>query len=110
MPNDDSATGDQNDITLRDVINHMQHMEQRLSGQIKENAQGIKQNTQAIADLNVSINDRMDQLDRRINALDEDLTATIEDSIKIFSYISLLPKPLVLHKFSKKCRVAIGNR
>ena len=75
-------TGD-TDITLRDVVGHMQSMEQRLKNEmqvmekrllakIEENTKGIVKNTEAIQALGV-----------RIDVLDEDLTATIKDTIKI---------------------------
>jgi len=69
---------DSKDITLRDVVVHMQNMEQRLSSKIDENTQRINENTHAIQNLEI-----------RIDVLKEDLTATIKDTIKIRKHVGI---------------------
>jgi predicted nucleic acid-binding Zn-ribbon protein len=97
---------DEGDITLRDVIAHIQAvrsdmhaMEKRLTKKIDSNAKAISANAKAIsanakaisanakaiADNKVEIQN----IGRRIDALDEDLTATIEDSVKIRQHVGI---------------------
>lgn len=85
---DDHKFGDAKDITLRDVIVHIQHMEQLLSAKIDKNSQDIHVNTQDIRantraternSFGISENTAVIQdLGLRIEALDEDLTATVK--------------------------------
>jgi len=76
-------------ITLRDVITHIQGVEQslsakidgvdrRLSAKIDNNTRAIEGNTMDIRDLRI-----------RIDALEEDLTATIKDTMKIRRHVGI---------------------
>ncbi len=97
---DDTTIDAVKDITLRDVIVHMQHMEQRLTAKIDKNSQDIQVNTQDIRantraiernSLGISENTAAIQdLGLRIDALDEDLTATIKDTIKIRRHVGMV--------------------
>lgn len=89
MPKDNSTAGNPQDITLRDVIMHVQNMQQqllsniedvelRLSSAIAENTKGIAENTSAIRKLSI-----------RIDTLEEDLTATITDTMKIRRHMGM---------------------
>lgn len=83
-------------ITIRDVIVHMQHMEQRLLKGIGESTSGIVANTIAIrnvekrlANVETELIETREHLTARINALDEDLTATIRDAVKIRRHVGM---------------------
>lgn len=91
------------DITLRDVVNHMSAMEQRLSGGIESNTKGIEANTKGIAENTkgieenrravaanaAAIQDVKITLSERMDALEQDLTATILDTIKIRGHVGM---------------------
>ena len=74
------------EITLRDVILHMQHMEQRLMTLISAN-------TTAIQKIDHRLTARMDKLEYnltiRMDALEEDLTATMKDTFLIRQHVGL---------------------
>ena len=87
---------DSQDTTLLDVINHMSHMEQRLTARLDKHdgmfvAQGkhIDANTTAIGILGRELNQRIDQLSERISALDEDLVAVMKDTIVIRRHVGI---------------------
>lgn len=72
-------------ITLRDVINHMSHMEQRLTARLDTHdemfvAQGKKIDANTVA---------IDRLTEKVTALDEDLMATINDTIIIRKFVGM---------------------
>lgn len=88
MPTNDD-NGSAQEITLRDVIAHIQgvkdslelrmdQMESRLSVKIDENTRGIAQNTVAIQNLSV-----------RVQALEEDIGSTMNDAIKIRRHVGM---------------------
>lgn len=84
-----TAGGDQG-ITLRDVVVHMQSMEQRLSA-------GIKQNKTAIERLDTGLTTRIDHLEKNMNermdALQEDLDAVANDTLAIRRHVGM-PVPI----------------
>lgn len=82
-----SATGDE--LTLRDVIMHMQHMEQRLSAKIEQNTRDITRNDQSICALSVRVDTMEIRLTQRIDALEEDLVATMKDSLHIRRHVGM---------------------
>jgi hypothetical protein len=73
------------DITLKDVVVHMQHMEQRLTSAIDQNSRDIRH---VEAKLTTRIDSLEDTLTRRMDAL-EDLTATIQDTVKIRRHVGM---------------------
>ena len=82
-------TGDAKDITLHDVVVHMEYMEQRLSSEIKslsskviKNSEDIKANSAAIQSLEIKFTARMD-------ALEEDLVATVKDTYRIRQHVGI---------------------
>lgn len=84
------------DITLRDVVTHiqavrndMQNMEKRLSKKIDNNSSKIDGNTKNILSLKQDMQILETHLTQRIDALDEDLTATIKDTVKIRRHIGM---------------------
>lgn len=81
------------DITLHDVIAHMNNMHQDLSKRIGDLEVGlgarIDQNSADIRKLNIKIDDLEMRLTQRIDALYEDLTATIMDTIKIKKHVGM---------------------
>ncbi len=83
-------------ITLRDVINHMSHMEQRLTARLDKHdgmfvAQGkhLDANTVAIENIRKAVLEVEEHLTNRIHALDEDLTAIITDTIVIRRHVGM---------------------
>lgn len=79
-------------ITLRDVINHMEHMEQRLSARLDAHDQRFNAIDRQFTDVKVQVqhlNVRIDRLETRIIALDEDLTATMGDIVFIRKHIGI---------------------
>jgi hypothetical protein len=81
---------DPNDgITLKDVIIHMQHMEQRLSGETRQLSLKVDENTQHIKQLYVLIKTQEVRLLEYIDGLGEDLTATMKDVFRIQQYVGL---------------------
>ena len=87
-----STTGKKS-ITIRDVVNHMQGMEQRLSKGISNVDKRVDQLNGRIDQLDHKFTHRMDSMEenltRRMDALDEDLTATIMDTIKIRKHVGM---------------------
>ena len=86
MPKDDQ------DITLRDVITHIQAvrndmggMEKRISKKIDANAEAIAENKKAI----VENKEEIQKLGRSITSLGEDLTATIQDTVSIRRHVGM---------------------
>lgn len=80
MPNDDGQqNGGTKDITLKDIVVHMQSMGQRLSGDMKKMERR----------LNIRIDTLEERLTTRIDALDEDLTATMQDGLKIRKHVGM---------------------
>jgi hypothetical protein len=81
------------EITLKDVIVHMEHMEQRLSGQINELFGITGEINTKIDALERKLTIRMNTLERtlteRIDALEEDLTATMKDTIVIRKHVGI---------------------
>ena len=92
MVTDDTLIGNA-DITLKDVVVHMNNMEQRLSIKIEANTKNIASNTIVIRELDKKLSRRIDSLDKklseRIDALDEDLTATIKDTVLIRRHVGM---------------------
>ncbi|HLD71256.1 MAG TPA: hypothetical protein VI873_01405 [Candidatus Peribacteraceae bacterium] len=91
---DDGSTGNAKDITLHDVVEHMQNMEQRLSGEMKDLSTKFD-------DVGRSLIGRMDRLTirlsmvetnllERMDALEEDLTATMKDTMKIRQHVGMV--------------------
>lgn len=87
-------------ITLRDVVVHMEHMEQRLSSEItgvKADVRGLKADVTGLKTDVQGIKVEMKQMERRltqrIDALDEDLTATMKDTLRIRKHVGM-PLPL----------------
>ena len=77
------------DITLRDVVNHMSAMEQRLSGEIGATAKEIVSVEQRLSAKIETNTKAVHALTQRIDALEEDLTATILDTIKIRGHVGM---------------------
>ena len=87
------------DVTLRDVVNHMSAMEQRLSGRIDANTKAIEAHGKAIETHGKTIEahgkiiggntEAIQALTERIDALEDDLTATIMDTIKIRGHVGM---------------------
>lgn len=77
------------ETTLRDVIVHMVHMEQRLSARIDANTASIQVLTVHVD----TLTKRMDIFEKvfteRMNALEEDLTATMRDTIVIRGHVGM---------------------
>ncbi len=84
------TTGKVKAITLRDVIVHMNNIEQRLSAKIGENTQGIKENTVSMHRLEGRVDVLGENLTTRMDALEEDLTAVIKDTMKIRRHVGLV--------------------
>ena len=80
-------------LTLRDVIVHMEHMEQRLSARIDHLSVRVDKNEIAIRTLGQRLTGRIDLLERnlttRMDALEEDLTATMQDTVKIRRHVGM---------------------
>ena len=80
-------------VTLRDVVVHMEHMEQRLSkkiGELDHKVESLDSRlSKRIYTLETTLNSRMDILEERIDALDVDLTATIKDTIVIRQHVGM---------------------
>lgn len=66
------------DITLRDVITHIQAVRNEVRDMEKRLSKKIDANTNAIVTLT-----------QRIDALEEDLTATIQDTVKIRRHVGM---------------------
>lgn len=87
-----SGQRDDNGITLRDVVIHMQHMEQRLSEKIDANTVSIRLLKIEVYDLKTKVNDLEDTFTSRMDALDEDLVATMKDTMGIRKFVGM-PMP-----------------
>ncbi len=92
-----SRTKVKKDITLRDVIVHMENMQQQLSGQIAgntaaitQNSRDIAQNSRDIAQNSTDIQDLKQTLTERIDALEEDLTATMKETYAIRKHVGMV--------------------
>ena len=87
------SAGKVKDITLRDVVVHMEYMEQRLSSAIDD----VKKNLSlTIEDVEHGLSSKIDQNTKEIrdlrldvNALGEDLVATIKDTVKIREHVGM---------------------
>ncbi len=88
------------DITLRDVVVHMEYMEQRLSSKIDDvdkslssKIDGVEKNLSSRIDENTRATEQnsRDIRDLRldVNALGEDLVATIKDTVKIRQHVGM---------------------
>jgi hypothetical protein len=84
-----AIAGDGKDITLRDVIIHMQHMEQRLSAAIAGNTAAIAGNAKDIRSLNGRLDVLEENLTHRIDTLEEDLHVTIKDMLGIRRHVGM---------------------
>ncbi|MAE68257.1 MAG: hypothetical protein QF793_02415 [Candidatus Peribacteraceae bacterium] len=90
MPKNSSSDGD--DITLHDVIAHIQNLQSaiRANGDlIKANAAGIQSNADAINHLESSMNSRFEAVDRRFDAVDQDIQALGMDIIAIKQHVRM---------------------
>ena len=94
-----ATTGD-NDITLRDVVNHMSvmkgelvtkmnDMEQRLSKEIRANTVAIQHLEIKTDGIILRLNGVEKNLTERIDALQEDLFATATDTVHIRKYVGM---------------------
>ena len=88
--------GRERGVTLRDVVVHMQHMEQRLSKDISTNTAAIQKVERRLTNVETGLtgvgsrlNEVEERLTARIDALEEDLTATIRDTIKIRQHVGM---------------------
>ncbi len=95
---DNQSKGDAKDITLRDVVVHMEHMEQRLTSKIDEVDQRLSSKIEGV-DQRLSskldgVGHRIDTLElnltARIDALEEDLTATMKDTYSIRKHVGMV--------------------
>ncbi|MBI3331780.1 hypothetical protein HYZ99_02360 [Candidatus Peregrinibacteria bacterium] len=77
------------DITLRDVVVHMNHLHQDLSVTINDVAEQTAQNTIAIHKLDKKIDGVEIRLTKRMDSLQEDLEATIRDTVKIRKHVGM---------------------
>jgi cell division protein FtsL len=75
----------QPEITLHDVIAHMQSMKQELRGDMHRMERKIDSNTMAIRELRSDIRD----LHLRVDVLEIDLTSTIKDMLGIRRHVGL---------------------
>lgn len=97
MPTKKRAKG--KDITLRDVVVHMQAMEQRLSSKIEINTKKIDENTEKIEENTHSLAQNTSGLHQntvatrdlinRVDALEEDLVAVIKDTVRIRKHVGI---------------------
>lgn len=76
------STGKKKGITIRDVVIHMQGMEQRLTKEITANTVAIKY-------VNSRINDVETNLVDRIDGLGKDIDVTMMDTIKIRQHVGM---------------------
>ena len=74
---------------LRTVVNHMTHMEQRLSARLDKHDEMFVIQGTLIASNTVSMNDLRETLINRIDALEEDLTAVMTDTIVIRRHVGM---------------------
>lgn len=99
----DRLKGSTKDITLRDVVVHMEYMEQqlssdmkgmeqRLSSRIEKNTVDIQANTVALHNLDQRLTGRIDSLEVSITALGEDLTATMDDAFRIRKHVGMVTR------------------
>lgn len=70
-----STHTDGGDITLRDVITHMQGMELRINARMERLERRLESMEQRMTSVEANIRDLTDRMD----ALDEDLAATMKD-------------------------------
>lgn len=77
------------EITLRDVLRHMQHGFTRLEGKVDANTKGIEANAKAIEKNRLAVDKLRNDLTARIDALEEDLTATIRDTVQIRRHVGM---------------------
>jgi len=104
MKDHDSDNGD---ITLKDIVFHIQGvqktmrgMEKRLSERIYGNSKGIQSNANAIKANAIAIkanysaiHSLKDSMNYRFDSLEEDLYATMTDSLTIRKYVGM-PVPV----------------
>lgn len=80
------VNGNGTDITLQDVVVHVEHMGQRLSSEVKQLSSEMK-------NMEKRLSSRMDGMEKRltehIDALDEDLTATMQDTVRIRAHVGM---------------------
>ena len=82
------ASGKKN-VTIRDVVIHMQGMEQRLTKRIDGVENGLSVLSKKI-DANTSrINEVESNLLERINGLDQDIMATMNDTVHIRRHVGM---------------------
>ncbi|MSR87109.1 hypothetical protein EXS70_02965 [Candidatus Peribacteria bacterium] len=76
-------------VTLRDVVVHMQGMEQRLTKRIDGVDVRVSRVDIGLTKLDNRLTEVEERLTTRIDALDEDLTATIMDTVKIRKHVGM---------------------
>jgi phage-related minor tail protein len=93
MPKKNNAKRGKKDITLRDVVVHIGHMEQRLSSRMTGVETEMKDVKMEMKSMEKRLSSRMDgmetRLTERIDALDEDLTATMHDTMRIRAHVGM---------------------
>ena len=73
---------DGKDITLKDVVVHMQHMEQRLNAKLEEHDKKFDRLQKTMGTLETNLTQRMD-------TLEEDLTATMKETYSIRQHVGM---------------------
>lgn len=85
--------GKKKSITLRDVVVHLQSMEQRLSKDIQNVDKRLTdvetRLTGLIRRVETRLTDVEERLTARISALEDDLTATMWDTVKIRKHVGM---------------------
>ena len=70
-------------------MNHLGHMEQRLTVRLDQHDKRFDNLDMRIDKLTFRIDDLEENLTRRIDALEEDLVATINDTLKIRTFVGM---------------------
>ena len=83
MPRNDSNSG--KEITLRDVIFHIQGVQSTIRSMEKE----IRSNMKAIKANAIAIKHLEDSMNQRFDALEEDLIATTMDTMEIKKFVGM---------------------